>query len=370
MRCGSWCSPGWSPSDTLAPLRARLTGGRTTHKPKAAAPRLRMRGPSGLAVLSGQLRAGQQRCRRGARAGCRRRWSAAGRWCRTSNADTTVRTHAAAEVLLDRHGVVTRGAVVAEGVPGGFAARLPGALRDGGGRPDPPRLLRRGAGRGPVRHRRRRRPGARVRADAGHGPGRSATRSCWPRPIRPTPTARRWTGPTGRRRATTRTGPRGGPAPLTVLVDGAAALFAERGGRTLLSFTDDPGVLAAAARRWPTRCGRPDLVDDRHQDRRRRHHGDRDRGAGATDAGFSLTPRGLRLRSTGDRTDATVNRPRVRHDRPSLDRAFGAAADADPRVRANGLRPGPPPRDRRSRSRTQDVAPRPGARGGVAHARG
>ena len=33
-----------------------------------------------------------------------------------------MRTHAAAEVLLDRHGIVTRGAVVAEGTPGGFAA--------------------------------------------------------------------------------------------------------------------------------------------------------------------------------------------------------------------------------------------------------
>src|SRR6185437_1703694 len=46
-------------SDTLAPLRARLTGGRTTHRPRAPAPRARLRGPSGLAMLSGRLRAGQ-----------------------------------------------------------------------------------------------------------------------------------------------------------------------------------------------------------------------------------------------------------------------------------------------------------------------
>ena len=32
-----------------------------------------------------------------------------------------------------------------------------------------------------------------------------------------------------------------------MLVDGAAVLYAERGGRSLLSFTTDPAVLAAAA---------------------------------------------------------------------------------------------------------------------------
>ncbi|MYS40806.1 hypothetical protein GTY23_06035, partial [Streptomyces sp. SID5998] len=36
--------------------------------------------------------------------------------------DATVRAHALARTLLDRHGVVTRGAVSAEGVEGGFSA--------------------------------------------------------------------------------------------------------------------------------------------------------------------------------------------------------------------------------------------------------
>ena len=35
-------------------------------------------------------------------------------------ADPTIRSHAAAEVLLERYGVVTRGSVAAEQVPGGF----------------------------------------------------------------------------------------------------------------------------------------------------------------------------------------------------------------------------------------------------------
>ena len=48
----------------------------------------------------------------------------AGRWSLlpARETDTTRRAHALAETLLDRHGVVTRGAVMAERAPGGFAA--------------------------------------------------------------------------------------------------------------------------------------------------------------------------------------------------------------------------------------------------------
>ena len=47
-----------------------------------------------------------------------------GRWSlvRERRPEPTRRAHAAAEALLERHGIVTRGAVVAEHVPGGFAA--------------------------------------------------------------------------------------------------------------------------------------------------------------------------------------------------------------------------------------------------------
>ena len=53
---------------------------------------------------------------------------------RALETDATVRTHAAAEVLLDRHGIVTRGAVVAEGTVGGFAGvyRVLSALEETG----------------------------------------------------------------------------------------------------------------------------------------------------------------------------------------------------------------------------------------------
>ena len=62
--------------------------------------------------------------------------SVVGRWSLVPDAETdaTVRAHAAAEVLLDRHGIVTRGAVVAEGTVGGFAGvyRVLSALEETG----------------------------------------------------------------------------------------------------------------------------------------------------------------------------------------------------------------------------------------------
>ena len=47
----------------------------------------------------------------------------AGRWSAlpAPEPDSTLRAHYQAELLLSRHGVLTRGAVAAEGVPGGFA---------------------------------------------------------------------------------------------------------------------------------------------------------------------------------------------------------------------------------------------------------
>ena len=71
--------------------------------------------------------------------------------------------HALAETLLERHGVLTRGAVRAERHAGRFRRRVPGAAGHGGDRPVPAGLLRGGPGRGPVRPAGRRRPAARDR---------------------------------------------------------------------------------------------------------------------------------------------------------------------------------------------------------------
>ncbi|MEU0742314.1 ATP-dependent helicase [Streptomyces sp. NPDC006134] len=99
-------------NDTLAPLRSLLgsgrTAGSTAHRARRTVPRGRY----------GSLTAA---ARPASRSGPP---TVAGRWSLlpAREADATVRAHALARTLLDRHGVVTRGAVAAEGVEGGFSA--------------------------------------------------------------------------------------------------------------------------------------------------------------------------------------------------------------------------------------------------------
>ncbi len=99
-------------NDTLNPLRALLgsgrTAGSTAHRAKRAVPRGRY--GSLTAAARSASRTGPP--------------TVAGRWSLLPDreGDTTVRAHALARTLLDRHGVVTRGAVAAEGVEGGFSA--------------------------------------------------------------------------------------------------------------------------------------------------------------------------------------------------------------------------------------------------------
>ncbi|MBX6388954.1 MAG: DEAD/DEAH box helicase, partial [Frankia sp.] len=110
-------------NDTLAPLRARLSAGRGTHSTRRAPPRARSRTGFGGYGLAGGYGAGG---RPGRPALPRRSGppTVAGRWSLLPERDTdpTRRAHALAQALLDRHGIVTRGAVMAERVPGGFAA--------------------------------------------------------------------------------------------------------------------------------------------------------------------------------------------------------------------------------------------------------
>jgi ATP-dependent Lhr-like helicase len=84
---------------------------------------------------------------------------------------------------------------------------------------------------------------------------------------------------------------------LVVLHDGALVLYVERGGRTLLSWTDDPEVLepSAGALATAVRSGALGRLTVERAD-----------GAGVHDsplaqalesAGFRPTPRGLRLRA-------------------------------------------------------------------------
>ncbi|GAA0476754.1 ATP-dependent helicase [Streptomyces olivaceiscleroticus] len=104
-------------NDTLAPLRALLgsgrTAGATAHRARRATPRGRYGSLTAATGRTGRLTA--------SRSGPP---TVAGRWSLLPalEPEPTHRAHALAHTLLDRHGIVTRGAVAAEGVEGGFSA--------------------------------------------------------------------------------------------------------------------------------------------------------------------------------------------------------------------------------------------------------
>lgn len=104
-------------NDTLAPLRALLgsgrTAGSTAHRARRAVPRGRY---GSLTAATG--RSGRPTASRSGPPTVGGRWSL----LPAAEPDPTHRAHALARALLDRHGIVTRGAVAAEGVEGGFSA--------------------------------------------------------------------------------------------------------------------------------------------------------------------------------------------------------------------------------------------------------
>lgn len=212
-------------NDTFAPIRSLLTGGSQAHKVKRRAPRARTyRGMSLTRTAP-------------------RPTSIGGRWSLLPEVETDParRATVTAGLLLDRYGVVTRGAVQSEGVPGGFAQAY--------------RVL---AGFEEAGHCRRgyviEKLGAaqfaasatvdRLRTYAGLAdpPPRKAVTLAATDPANPYGAALGWPKLEG---VSHRPGRKAGG--LVVLVDGALVLSLERGGRTVLCFTDDEEVLQAAA---------------------------------------------------------------------------------------------------------------------------
>ncbi|MFD4533367.1 ATP-dependent helicase [Kitasatospora sp. NPDC058492] len=295
---------GYVTNDTLAPLRALLGSGRTAGATAHRAPRATPRGRYGGAGrafgrVGGALRGGPP--------------TVAGRWSLLPafTTDPTVRATTQAQSLLDRHGLVTRGAVAAERVPGGFAGvyRVLAAMEERG-------RARRGyfvEGLGGAQFamegaadRLRSVNGRLERARAAEWPAAPATEPPqvlvlaaadpanaygsalpWPEP----PTA-----PGAKEARAHRPGRKAGA--LVVLVDGELALYVERGGKSLLAWPEDGairalavGALAAAVREGALGSvtveranGEPALGSAL--------------GAALEEAGFHATPRGLRLRSS------------------------------------------------------------------------
>jgi ATP-dependent Lhr-like helicase len=303
-------------NDTLGPLRGRLGGGVRS----GGGPAHRTRRTAGRGRYA-QLRAGRPSMP--SRSGPP---SVGGRWALAveREPDPTRRAHARAEAFLERHGVLTRGALGTERVTGGFAAvyRVLRAMEDSGrarrgyvveglgaaqfavpGAIDRLRAMSRpdGAPVGPGN-------GDRGRADdgfgglraAGAGPGGSAGGAGLSRvvlaaadPAQPYGAALAWPDTVGDSKH--RPGRKAGA--LVVLVEGAPALYVERGGRSLLSFTTERDELAAAAQA---------LAGAVHEGWLGSLAVERADGVGSldseladvlTEAGFRVTPKGLRLRA-------------------------------------------------------------------------
>ncbi|MFI7368660.1 ATP-dependent helicase [Actinoplanes sp. NPDC049668] len=274
-------------NDTFAPLRG-LLGGSGAHRAKPAPARTRYRRPGRPAMPS---RSGPP--------------AMAGRWSRLPDRDLdpTRRAAALADLLLERHGVVTRGAVMAEGVTGGFAAVYPvlGALEERGAARRGYFVEGLGAAQFAV-------PGAVDRLRALAEPAELAKRAgttavvlAATDPANPYGAALPWpdrvvdsgsgeTIPAAGHRAGRKAGA------LVVLVGGDLILYVERGGKTLLSFMDDTDALTAAgqALAGAVRSGALGAMSVERADGESVHSSPlRD---ALTTAGFRTTPRGLRLR--------------------------------------------------------------------------
>ncbi len=267
---------GYVTNDTVAPLRSLLAGTRSTHRSRPTRPRSRYaRTRAAMPARSGPP-------------------TVAGRWSLLPDRepDVTRRAHAAAEALLERHGVVTRGAVTAERLPGGFAAayRVLSAFEDTG-------RARRGyfvAGLGAAQFGT---PGSvdRLRSfarPAGSADSDGALVLAATDPANPFGAALPWPERDG---SGHRPGRKAGA--LVVLVDGELTLYVERGGRTLLSWTDDPTRLRASADALALAVREGALGSLRVERADGEQVTSTPLGEALSAAGFYLSPRGLRLRN-------------------------------------------------------------------------
>jgi ATP-dependent Lhr-like helicase len=234
----------------------------------------------------------------------------AGRWSRLPEREpnATRRTTARAEALLERHGVLTRGAVMAEQVSGGFSAVYPvlrafeenGRARRGYfvetlgaaqfGTPGSVDRLRSFASPDRV-------PAGAVVLAATDPANVYGAALPWPERVGSDGDGVDIGEGTG---AKQRTGHRAGrkAGALVVLVDGDLVLYVERGGKTLLSWTEDEHLLkeAATALSGAAAAGALGRMIVQKADGASVHEAT-PLSAALQAAGFAATPRGLRLRA-------------------------------------------------------------------------
>ena len=289
--------------DTFAPLRAHLAGGRTTHKARSTSPRRSRYAGRGASLRGvGRLGSAAVAPTAGLRSGPPR---TAGRWSvlPPGERDATVTAYARAEILLDRYGVVTRGAVMAEDIPGGFAGvyKLLAAAEEAG-------RVRRGyfvEGLGASQFGTtgavdRLRAGARPLDDEPSQPSAALVLAACD-PANPFGAALPWPPrPSADGDASSSRGhqPSRKAGALVVIVDGELVLYVERGGKTLLTWTDDADTLgvAADALARAVRDGALGRLTVEKTDGASVLRSDHPLTHALAAAGFHATPRGLRLR--------------------------------------------------------------------------
>jgi ATP-dependent helicase Lhr and Lhr-like helicase len=282
---------GWVTGDTFAPVRATLSGGPGARKRSAPAHRQgRSKRPPRLSrysVAHPQARSADP--------------TVAGRWSAlpAPEPDSTMRAHHHAELLLSRHGVLTRGAVTAEGLPGGFAAlyKVLTAFEDAGRCQRGYFVESLGGAQFAVAS-----TVDRLRSYLdGVDPERPEYRAvvlAAADPANPYGAALPWPSRSDGDGAA-RPGRKAGA--LVVLVDGELAWFLERGGRSLLSFADDDADAnhaAAVALADLVGAGRVNgiLIERINSAPVLAPQVSAAVVTALTDAGFARTPRGLRLR--------------------------------------------------------------------------
>ncbi|MCL2668578.1 MAG: DEAD/DEAH box helicase, partial [Micrococcales bacterium] len=271
-------------NDAWAPLRAWLSTGRTAHRTRTPTPR-------------GRSQAGRLSLRPTPIATVPPRGM--GRWSvlPPREPDATIRAHATAAQLLDRHGVFSRAVAGAEGLTGaqlGAVYRVLRALEESG-------QVRRGYFVEHLGGSQFALPGAvdRLRTDAqtaepppddAHPRDPHVVVLAAADPANPYGAALAWPGREGHR-------PGRKAGALAVLADGALAAYVERGAHTLLTWTQDPTILTPTAHALAAVVPRTGRLTIARIDAA-------DVPGPATDtpaaralrtAGFRLTPRGLRL---------------------------------------------------------------------------
>ncbi|HYJ57725.1 MAG TPA: ATP-dependent helicase, partial [Mycobacterium sp.] len=275
--------------DTFAPVRALLAGTRGAGARRPAAPSHRHRRAPRLSRYS--ISSGAHRDADPTVAG---RWSA----LPAAETDTTVRAHFQADQLLARHGVLTKGAVAAENVPGGFASmyKVLTALEEAGRCQRGYFVESLGGAQFATASTVDRLRSHADSIDDKQGALRAVALAATD-PANPFGAALPWPARGADADTAHRPGRKAGA--LVVLVDGGLAWFVERGGRSLLSFVSDPethNAAAAALAELVTHQRVPALLVERVDGVTVLENRDSMVAEALMQSGFSRTPRGLRLR--------------------------------------------------------------------------